>query len=178
MRNRSSRHRGQSLTGLRLAIDCMPVATRKAMLEGVREGERIIAGAYVDEQGGVCPMLAAHRRGGRTDFLSFARSWDRFTHTAGRARVASERERAILVSQLEDSLDQAGGDLELDRAISEHRRLRRERLRRARRAFRVLDPCGEIRARRTFARSEPYSPSPGRTNMISGTTQAGETLSR
>ena len=58
---------------LRLAIDCLPVGTREAMLAGLRANERIIAGAYVDGEGGVCPMLAAHRAGGRTDLLSFAR---------------------------------------------------------------------------------------------------------
>jgi hypothetical protein len=145
-RSRPSRQPG-SLTGLRLAIDCMPVATREAMLAGVRDSDRIIAGAYVDGDGGVCPMLAAHRRGGRTDFLSFARSWDRFTRARGKAKEATMREVAILVSQLQDSLDSVDG-LELDRAIAEHRRLRRERLRRPRAPFRVLDPRGEIRARR------------------------------
>ena len=176
MRKRSSRHRSHSLAGLRLAIDCMPLSTRAAMLEGVRENERIIAGAYVDRHGGVCPMLAAHRRGGRTDFLSFAHSWDRFTRAAGTAKVATRREIAILVSQLEDSLERAGR-LELDRAIFEHRRLRGERLRRARRAFKVFDPRGEILVRRVPA-GELYRASPGRTNMISGMTQAGETLIR
>jgi hypothetical protein len=149
MSKRRSRHSRQtgSLHALRLAIDCMPVATREAMLAGVRESDRIIAGAYVDEHGGVCPMLAAHRRGGRTDFLSFARTWDRFTHARGKARPATSRELEILSSQLQDSLEVNDG-LQLDQAIAEHRRLRRERLTRARRAFRVLDPRGEIRARR------------------------------
>jgi len=145
-RSRSSRQTGQ-LTALRLAIDCMPVATREAMLAGVRDSDRVISGAYVDGNGGVCPMLAAHRRGGRTDFLSFARSWDRFTRARGKAKVATDRELAILVSQLEDSLESVDG-LELDRAIAEHRELRRQSLRRVRSAFRVLDPRGEIRARR------------------------------
>ena len=63
---------------LRRAIDCLPAATRQAMLDGVQANERIIAGAYVDGHGGVCPMLAAHRRGARTNFLPFARAWDRF----------------------------------------------------------------------------------------------------
>ncbi len=149
MSKRSSRHsrRTGSLQGLRLAIDCMPVATREAMLAGVRESDRIIAGAYVDELGGVCPMLAAHRRGGRTDFLSFARSWDRFTKARGKARAASTREIEILSSQLQDSLESAEG-LELDRAIAEHRQLLRRRLTRPRRVFEALDPRGEIRARR------------------------------
>src|ERR1700726_3925927 len=82
----------QQLSGrLRLAIDCLPVATREAMLEGVRSSERIIAGAYVDGDGGVCPMLAAHRRGSRVDFLSFAKSWDRFASVARRPRGAPRR---------------------------------------------------------------------------------------
>ena len=126
MRNRR-RHRTHPVDQLRLAIDCLPVATREAMLEGVRASERIIAGAYVDGRGGVCPMLAAHRRGGRTDFLSFAKSWDRFTRAA-RMRPATEREIAILTSQLEDSLLKNDG-LQLDQAISEHRKLRSRRLR-------------------------------------------------
>ena len=92
------------------------------MLEGLSRNERIIVGAYVDEHGGVCPMLAAHRSGGRTDFLSFAKSWDRFTRAAGKSRRASERELRILICHLEDSLEESNG-LELDRAISEHRRL-------------------------------------------------------
>jgi len=145
MRNRS-RHRTHSLDQLRLAIDCLPVVTREAMLEGVRASERIIAGAYVDERGGVCPMLAAHRRGGRTDFLSFAKSWDRFTR-ATRMRPATQRELAILVSQLEDSLLKNEG-LELDRAIAEHRALRSRRLRGPRRLMKAHDPAGEIVARR------------------------------
>ncbi len=57
---------------LRLAIDCLPLRTRVAMLEGIRSNE-IIVGAYTDRDGGVCPMLAAHRCGGRTNFISFAR---------------------------------------------------------------------------------------------------------
>ena len=35
------------------------------MLEGM-DANRIIVGAYTDRQGGICPMLAAHRHGGRT----------------------------------------------------------------------------------------------------------------
>ena len=132
---------------LRLAIDCMPVATRKAMLAGVRANERIIVGAYVDGRGGVCPMLAAHRAGGRTNFLSFAKSWDRFARARGRARVATERELRILVSQLEDSLQSIGG-LDLDVAIAEHRESRNRARRARRRLAEAADPRGEIIARR------------------------------
>ena len=145
MRNR--RRHSSSVEGLRLAIDCMPVATREAMLAGVRSDARIIVGAYVDDQGGECPMLAAHRRGGRTDFLSFAKSWDRFTRARGKTRQATEREVGILRAQLEDSLADASG-LELDRAIKEHRELMSRRLRGRRRLPDAADPVGEILARR------------------------------
>jgi hypothetical protein len=151
MRNRR-RHRSSPVEGLRLAIDCMPVATREAMLVGIRSYERILVGAYVDDQGGVCPMLAAHRCGGRTDFISFAKSWDRFARTRGRSRAATARELRILIAHLEASLASASG-LELERAIAEHHRLVGRSLRtRSADAGRVHigdgDPPGEIRARR------------------------------
>ena len=74
---------------LRLAIDCMPLPTRQAMLDGI-EANRIIVGAYTDRQGGICPMLAAHRNGGRTSLASFARAWDRYT---GARRQAAPGQR-------------------------------------------------------------------------------------
>jgi hypothetical protein len=74
------------------------------MLAGLERYDRIIVGAYTDRKGGVCPMLAAHRCGGRTDFSSFARAWDRFTGAGSRARSASERELGTLRAQLEASL--------------------------------------------------------------------------
>jgi hypothetical protein len=202
MRNRR-RHTADAVERLRLSIDCMPIAAREAMLAGVRANERVIAGAYVDGSGGVCPMLAAHRNGQRKGFLAFVRSWDRFTRVGTDSREATPRELRILVSQLEDSLAM-DDDLELGDVIREHRALRSktlvEELRHRRetaelpRALRPTphdeaDPAGEIRARRLrgrFARGRRrgergprgYSVSPGRMNMISGTTQAGEVLSR
>ena len=71
------------------------------MLDGLRRYDRIIAGAYSDRNGGVCPMLAAHRCGGRTDFRSFARAWDGFTGAKRRPRPATDRERRTLEAQLE-----------------------------------------------------------------------------
>ena len=88
---------------LRIAIDCLPLQTRKAMLEGI-EANRIIVGAYTDRQGGVCPMLAAHRNGGRTSLASFARAWDRYTRARGRPRPATERELSTLRAMLEASV--------------------------------------------------------------------------
>jgi hypothetical protein len=146
MRNRDS-HKNDAVGHLRLAIDCMPVATREAMLEGVRGSERVIIGAYVDDRGGACPMLAAHRCGGRTDFLTFAKSWDRFTRAKLGRRVATSRELRILITQLEDSLSESSG-LEFDQAIREHRALRGRRLRGRRRLPESADPTGEIVVRR------------------------------
>ena len=37
---------------LRIAVDCLPLQTRKAMLDGI-EANRIIVGAYTDRQGGI-----------------------------------------------------------------------------------------------------------------------------
>ena len=90
------------------------------MLQGVRSND-IIVGAYTDRRGGVCPMLAAHRCGGRTSFLSFARSWDRFAKANSRARRATERELRILVEERYDLRDDLGA------AIEDHRRLVAER---------------------------------------------------
>jgi hypothetical protein len=66
-------------------------------------------------------MLAAHRHGGRTSFLSFARAWDRFTDApARRARRATDRELSVLAAHLEGSLlDEDRVDL--GQAIADHR---------------------------------------------------------
>ena len=88
---------------LRTAVDAMPRRTRIAMLTGI-DANQIVVGAYTDkESGGICPMLAAHRNGGRTSLASFARSWDRFTN-ARRPRLATDREVRTLRSYIEMSL--------------------------------------------------------------------------
>ena len=53
--------RAATITDLRRAVDCLPRATRIAMLEGIRSNA-IIVGAYTGPDG-ICPMLAAHRAG-------------------------------------------------------------------------------------------------------------------
>ena len=96
--------RSRPARDLRTAIDCLPLKTRRAMLGGV-EANRIIVGAYTDRSGGVCPMLAAHRNGGRTSLASFARAWDRYTGVRGRRpRPATERELTTLTTMLEASI--------------------------------------------------------------------------
>jgi hypothetical protein len=92
---------------LRVAIDCLPRRTRIAMLEGIDANE-IIVGAYTSPEG-ICPMLAAHRAGGRTSLIAFAQAWDRLAfrgvrRARARARRATERELLILRSHLEASL--------------------------------------------------------------------------
>jgi hypothetical protein len=130
---------------LRLAIDCLPLRTREAMLEGVRANE-IIVGAYSDRDGGVCPMLAAHRHGGRTSFVSFAHAWDRFSG-AKRARHATARELRVLTAQLEASIL---SEADLGAAIRDHQAIARDR--RAREARRT--GLGWITARRDEADAE------------------------
>jgi len=79
----------------------LPIETKQAMLAGL-DSETIVTGAYTHD-GGICPMLAAHRRGGRTDRESFAVCWDRYTG-ADKGRRATERELRTLRCMLEASL--------------------------------------------------------------------------
>jgi hypothetical protein len=99
---------------LRNAVYAMPVRTKAAMLRGIRSN-RVIVGAYVDKRGGVCPMLAAHRNGGRTNFGTFARAWDAYTGADQRKpRRASRREVRTLEGYLEISLVRDGIELDTD----------------------------------------------------------------
>jgi hypothetical protein len=93
---------------LRNSVSAMPNGTKRAMLSGIRSN-RVIVGAYVDKRGGVCPMLAAHRNGGRTNFGTFARAWDAFTRAnRRRPRRASRREVRTLKGYLEMALLREG----------------------------------------------------------------------
>jgi len=165
--------RRATINDLRVAIDCMPRATRAAMLDGLRSNE-IIVGAYTGPSG-VCPMLAAHRAGGRTNFIAFAKAWDRFAFRGSRsrsARQATARELLILTTHLELSLlEDAGPSPDLATAMSEHRELiaRREGRARAEQVARPPrtrpgdpDRSRELRARsgwawlRVFRRYDDY----------------------
>lgn len=146
---------------LRTAIDCLPLQTRKAMLAGV-ESNRIIVGAYTDKKGGVCPMLAAHRNGGRTSLASFARAWDRYTGVrARRARAATERELNTLRTMLEASI--ALDELPDMSAVAREAQTRRERRLRVFRRFdeyeRAVAELAVIRAlNRPDERTEAQEP--------------------
>lgn len=88
------------------------------MLDGITTN-KIIVGAYTDRSGGICPMLAAHRHGGRTALASFARSWDRYTNAGGRPRPATERELRTLKAMLEASLYSEDARSDLATAVTE-----------------------------------------------------------
>lgn len=166
--------RRATINDLRLAIDCLPRDTKLAMLDGIRSNP-IIVGAYTDGDG-VCPMLAAHRAGGRTSFISFAKAWDRFAFRDSRgrrARRATERELLVLRSHLEASLLEDQGPVpDLRAAMSEHRELKRrvaarelealsdeerERLERERTRRREQREAGR-RSRREHSRVRPGDP--------------------
>lgn len=141
-----------TINELRLAIECLPRQTKVAMLAGIRAND-IIVGAYTTG-GGVCPMLAAHRQGGRTSLISFAKAWDRFAFRgsrSGAARRATERELLILTTHLEASLLADDGPApDLAAVMAEHRELLARRAREPRRAdpapaVRPADPAPAVR---------------------------------
>ena len=86
---------------LRLAIDCLPLRTREAMLEGIRARDhrrrllRPRRRRLPDARRP--PLRRAH------DFISFAHAWDRFAR-AKRARAATARELRVLEAQLDASI--------------------------------------------------------------------------
>jgi hypothetical protein len=132
------------------------------MLEGIENNE-IIVGAYTDRNGGVCPMLAAHRHGGRTNLASFARAWDRYTY-ARRPRPASDRELRTLSAMIEASLWH--DDTDLAAAAADHRatvEARTEKVERERRPTGERNRFEELRHRagwawmRVFRRYDDYA---------------------
>ncbi len=116
--------RQATIKDLRRVIDSLPRDTRVAMLDGIRQND-IIVGAYTDHDG-ICPMLAAHRAGGRTTCISFAKAWDAFAFRGARrrpARRATQRELLVLTSHLELSLLDDGATSDLGAAIDQHAEL-------------------------------------------------------
>ena len=129
----------------------------------------IIVGAYTDGRGGVCPMLAAHRNGGRTSFASFARAWDRYTaHEDVAPRHRARAAHARGPARGEHSRIEAETDLATPRS---------------RELPPPAAPAAEISLRpprRVRARPERESELAGRRTdeLISGTTQSRLTCSR
>jgi hypothetical protein len=101
-----------------MAIQALPTHTKEAMLKGI-DSNRIIVGAYVDPRsGGICPMLAAHRNGGRTSVAAFAIAWDAYTG-AKKPRRATRREVRTLRMLLEWSLAGDGAGVPPSGSIAE-----------------------------------------------------------
>jgi hypothetical protein len=114
------RRERQQAHALSLAVYKLPAPTRAAMLAAARN-DVLIAGGYTNRRGDVCPMLAAHRRGARTDVGLFPRAWDQFTK-AKRPRPATERELEIHCAVLEESLSHSSpGDADATPAPQPHR---------------------------------------------------------
>jgi hypothetical protein len=157
--------RRTTIEDLRTAIQALPRRTRIAMLDGIRD-EPIIVGAYAHRDG-ICPMLAAHRRGGRTNLISFARAWDRFAYTGARVtgpRPATARELLVLRTQLEASLlEEEAPESDLASAITQHRELvsRRQRAEQA-----LLSTCQPRREPVPPARRRERVGDPNRTQEL------------
>jgi hypothetical protein len=136
----------------------MPARTRQAMLDGIGT-TTIIVGGYSDGQGGICPMLAAHRNGGRTSFATFAHAWDRYTKADGAARPATGRELQTLRSMLEASIEaeEVVGQGVLGEAVKQHRAAQEGRARREEFDVEPVEPLteGQLSTRRRPARTAP-----------------------
>ena len=136
---------------LRRSIDVLPERTRQAMLVGLADNT-VITGAF-SGGGGVCPMLAAHRAGGRTTCVSFPEAWDKFTGVYGRniCRHATEYEVGILRAEIEASLVPQTSDLA--EAIADHQKIVEGRRRRDRMfAGHPVDLGGAIDEHKSSAR--------------------------
>lgn len=114
------RRRRTSAGELRATIDGLPLATRRAMLEGTQT-RSIIVGADGDPRGGVCPAYAASTPPSKRVGRPFARAWDGYAG-ARLARPASERELRTLRSMLETSIElETDPAVFLDTAIEAHK---------------------------------------------------------
>ena len=98
---------------LQHSVEGLPVSSRRAMLDGLGEGD-IIAGAY-SVGPAKCPGFAAYRRGARTGYSEFAKAWDRYARGRGVRRARGD-DVATLVAMLRASLA-AEGDLAFDASL-------------------------------------------------------------
>ena len=113
--------REQARAELRRSIDVLPERTRRAMLHGLGNNT-VITGAFAASGQGACPMMVAHREGGRTSCCTFPEAWDRFTGVYGRhiVREATPYEVQILCEEIEASLVPLPKVNPLADAIAEH----------------------------------------------------------
>ena len=102
----SERRRRRRAQALSRAVMELPPSARRAMLAALEADDQLV-GAYTNSRGGVCPMLAAHRRGARTDVGNFPRAWDGFAR-ARRPRPATERELDILKALRQETSSHGG----------------------------------------------------------------------
>jgi hypothetical protein len=132
--------REQARAELRRSIDVLPERTRKAMLVGLGNNT-VITGAFAASKDGACPMMAAHREGGRTSCCTFPEAWDKFTGVHGRhiIREATPYEVQILCEEIQASLVPLPNVLA--EAIAEHQSIVE-----ARRHEATVEPPQEIAA--------------------------------
>ncbi|MDQ3644559.1 MAG: hypothetical protein M3356_03500, partial [Actinomycetota bacterium] len=97
------RRHGARASDLRAAVDRLPLATRKAMLEGIQTNP-IIVGADGDPRGGVCPVYAISSPPSKRIGKPFARAWDRYAGVR-LPREARASELRTLRSMLETSIE-------------------------------------------------------------------------
>ena len=122
--------REQARAELRRSIDVLPERTRRAMLHGLGNNT-VITGAFAASGQGACPMMVAHREGGRTSCCTFPEAWDKFTGVYGRhiVREATQYEVQILCEEIEASLVPVPRVDPLADAIAEHQAMVAARLR-------------------------------------------------
>jgi hypothetical protein len=155
--------REQARAELRRSIDVLPERTRKAMLVGLGNNT-VITGAFAASKDGACPMMAAHREGGRTSCCTFPEAWDKFTGVHGRhiIREATPYEVQILCEEIEASLVPLPNVL--SDAIAEHQAIVE-----ARRHEATVEPPEAIAAReRPVEQEAPAAPRRKRRLRITG----------
>lgn len=143
---------------LRAAVDRLPLATRRAMLEGI-QSESIIVGADGNPRGGVCPIYATASPPSKRIGAPFARAWDRFAG-ARMGRPASEGELRTLRSMLETSIGMAAEPAEP--AVSLRAAIAAHKASQARTRARALPPVRETRPTGDQTGDQTRNPAPRR----------------
>ena len=148
--------REQARAELRRSIDVLPERTRKAMLHGLGNNT-VITGAFAAAKNGACPMMVAHREGGRTSCCTFPEAWDKFTGVYGRhiVREATPYEIQILCEEIEASLQPLPHANVLSDAIAEHQAIVQARRQEA-----------EVAAQQPVVEPQEQAPAPRRKRRL------------